>query len=170
MVERFDEFLTAARQENLLCPLVSDSREICLQFHSKGGYVRSCMLLHASLWFQDRDNLISSTGKCRANVDAARKQTFSGGSGRGSYGVQLDWNRWGDHIFHGQNPDSHTPGISVTYDIGKGNPCGIGWHDVNHGRNGGARGGQGYNPTPPPPSPPTKTDRGRGEAARIIGK
>ena len=51
--------------------------------------------------------------------------------------------------FTGRNRTVTPPGTSLDVVLEGDSPCGVGWQDGHNGINGGARGGQWYNPNPP---------------------
>ena len=118
------------------------------------------------------DNLINFIGQCRENLDPTRKHRFSGGIGRGSYGVQSGLKPRSDHVFHGI-----TRTVTLLVVVLKVVLEGVApseWDimtDIMAETE--VREGVKVTTYPPPPTHThthTKTDRGSGAAARIIGK
>ena len=165
LIERFWELLMADNQDNLHCPLVADSRDIWLRYHSKGECIRSCTGSHATLRFQTRNNIIRFIMKCQAHLEPERKRKSNGSGGRGAYRGQQGWNMRGDNGFHGQNPDGHTRGKTLEVVLeGVALVKHVSRTDITDET--GVREGAKGTIT----NPPTKTDKVSGTADITIGK
>ena len=69
IMERLGEITATERSENLRCPLAADGREICLRFHSKVYFVRSCTRSHGPVRGQIQENILRYIGICRVALD-----------------------------------------------------------------------------------------------------
>ena len=86
IMERLGETMSAARSENLRCPMKAYVREICLLYHSKGECVKHCPRSHVPLREQIWENIIRYIRNCRAAHNPSINREFNGGSKQVSYG------------------------------------------------------------------------------------